>query len=200
MQNNTEPNTENKKRRRFENIFFEHKLSERGTFIRPGITSRFFLMLCVPILIVMFFVYTCNSYYSKQYREILTSAYSSEMNKFLQSSENEFMNASKDASLLMSIPTVSHLSYTGEPIESLAYDEVQSVQSSLYSFTSRLLYADNVIIVNRSGNFVISYEGIFDIDTYFNSVHSYSDYNADFWRTYRYQTESAQVLSPTEVS
>lgn len=200
MQNNTEPNTENKKRRRFENIFFEHKLSERGTFIRPGITSRFFLMLCVPILIVMFFVYTCNSYYSKQYREILTSAYSSEMNKFLQSSENEFMNASKDASLLMSIPTVSHLSYTGEPIESLAYDEVQSVQSSLYSFTNRLLYADNVIIVNRSGNFVISYEGIFDIDTYFNSVHSYSDYNADFWRTYRYQTESAQVLSPTGVS
>ena len=65
MQNNTEPNTENKKRRRFENIFFEHKLSERGTFIRPGITSRFFLMLCVPILIVMFFVYTyfCGAVY-----------------------------------------------------------------------------------------------------------------------------------------
>ncbi len=200
MQKNTESITKNKKNRKGANSFFENILPERGGFMKPGITSRFFLMLCVPILIVMFFAYSCNAYYSKQYREMLTSAYSLEMDKFLQSSENEFMNLSKDATLLLSIPAVSHLSYTSEPSDAIAYDEVQSVQSSLYSFTNRLLYADNVIIVNRSGNFVISYEGISDIDTYFNSAHVYADYSADFWRGYRYQTEAAQVLSPTEVT
>lgn len=200
MQKKSESNTKNKTKFNFEKVFFGSRLSGKGAFIKPGITSRFFLMLCVPILIVLFFAYSCNSYYSKQYREMLISAYSFEMDKFLQSSENEFMNLSKDASLLLSIPTVSRLSYTNEKIDELAYDEIQSVQSSLYSFPNRLLYADNVIIVNRSGNFVISYEGIFDIDTYFNSAHPYADYDADFWRSYRYQTESAQVLAPTEVS
>lgn len=124
MQKNTESITKNIKNRKGANSFFENILPERGGFMKPGITSRFFLMLCVPILIVMFFAYSCNAYYSKQYREMLTSAYSLEMDKFLQSSENEFMNLSKDATLLLSIPAVSHLSYTSEPPDAIAYDEV----------------------------------------------------------------------------
>ncbi len=179
---------------------FKKTIMDTSIFKRRKFVYKFFLLLCLPILIVVFFIHSSTAYYSNQYRDILTDVYSVDMNKFLQSAENEFSNLSNDVSLLLSIPAVSNLSYTNLTHAALNTDESRTAQLSLYSFVSRMKYAKNVIIANRSGGFVISAEGVFDFNDYFENICVYDNYSTDYWKNYRATSGSIRLLNPTDIT
>lgn len=180
-------------------LSFKNADIQNSSIQNINIMHRFFLMLCLPILIVIFFTYSCNACYSNQYRRLITSAYSSDMNKFLQSTEDEFSNIAGEVSDLVSLPAINTISYTSDPM-SITPDIIQSAQTSLYSFANRMNYADNIIIINRSGNFVFSRDGIFSIDEYFAGNSGYTDYDAEYWRNYRGTPGSHSILTPTSIT
>ncbi len=167
-------------------------------FQKSGMVYRFFLLLCVPILIVVFFIYSCNAYYSNQFRSFLIKTYSAEMNNFLKSVEEEYMNISNDAELLLSIPAIGEVSYTAGGADSVAADSVKSAQTALHSFAARTEYAESAAIFNRSGGFVVNTEGVFDADRYFGEICVYKDYDADYWKKLKSYYDSTRMLKPTE--
>lgn len=169
-------------------------------FQKPGMVHKFFILLCVPILVVVFFIYSCNAYYSNQFRSFLIKEYSTEMNNFLKTVEEKYMKISDDADLLLSIPSIGEVAYTAGGADSIGWDSVKSAQSVLYSFAARAEYAEGTAIFNRSGGFVINSGGIYDVDQYFSEVCAYKDYNADYWRELKTHNNSTQLLSPTVVT
>lgn len=171
---------------------------DKSKFQRPGMVHKFFALLCVPILIVVFFIYSCNAYYSNQFRSFLIKAYSTEMNNFLKTVEEEYMNISNDAELLLSIPAIGSISYTAGGADSVALDNIKSTQTALHSFAARTEYAESAAIFNRSGGFVVNAEGIFDADRYFSEICVYKDYDAEYWKNLKSYNDSTRLLNPTE--
>ncbi|MGN1092097.1 MAG: hypothetical protein ACI4RS_00425, partial [Monoglobaceae bacterium] len=76
-------------------------LKDISKFQKMGIVYKFFLLLCAPILIVVIFIYSCNAYYSNQFQSFIIKTYSTDMNNFLKTVENEYMNISNDAEILL---------------------------------------------------------------------------------------------------
>ena len=173
-------------------------LKDISKFQKPGMVHKFFLLLCAPILIVAFFIYSCNAYYSNQFQSFLIKTYSTEMNNFLETVEDEYMNISNDAELLLSIPAIGDVSYTADGVDGVAWDSVKSTQNVLHSFAARTEYAESASIFNRSGGFVVNAEGIFDADRYFSEICAYRDYNTEYWKNLKSYNDSTRLLSPTE--
>ena len=173
-------------------------LKDISKFQKPGMVHKFFLLLCAPILIVAFFIYSCNAYYSNQFQSFLIKTYSTEMSIFLETVEDEYMNISNDAELLLSIPAIGDVSYTADGVDGVAWDSVKSTQNVLHSFAARTEYAESASIFNRSGGFVVNAEGIFDADRYFSEICAYRDYNTEYWKNLKSYNDSTRLLSPTE--
>lgn len=176
------------------NLFVESR-----ELIKDKVFYKFFLLFTLPILILIFFVYTCNSYYSNQYRTILTNTYSADINKFLETMETEFSNFTNDVSLLLSIPAVNGITYTNTHYSSLSPEDKLSIQSSLHSFTNRIKYTESVAVINRTAGFVATEEGIFDLSEYFKNMYIYDNYNIDYWMNYHSTPGSVLLLNPTVV-
>lgn len=174
-------------------------LKDISKFQKMGIVYKFFLLLCAPILIVVIFIYSCNAYYSNQFQSFIIKTYSTEMNNFLKTVENEYMNISNDTEILLSIPSIGYISYTANNIDGVAWDSVKSTQNALHSFAARTEYAESAAIFNRSGGFVVNAEGIFDADRYFSEICAYRDYNTEYWKNLKSYNDSTRLLSPTEV-
>ena len=164
------------------------------------IILRFFLLLCIPVVFVTIFVYSCNSYYVNQYRSVLINSYSSDMNKFLKSIEDELINMSNDTSLLMSISSVNKLSYTSNTVEEITPKEAVEVQSALHSFSTRMNYINSISIINRSSGFVISTDGLYPLSQYFSQIYKYNAYPTEYWMSYRSKGENAKILPLTSVN
>lgn len=155
-------------------------------------------LLCAPILIVVFFIYSCNAYYSNQFKSFITKTYSTEMDNFLKTIEDEYMDISNDAEILLAIPAIGDVSYTADGAGGVALDSIKSAQNVLHSFVARTEYAESAAIFNRSGGFVVNAEGIFDADRYFSEICAYRDYNVEYWENFKSYNDSTWLLSPTE--
>ncbi|MDD6483260.1 MAG: helix-turn-helix domain-containing protein [Clostridiales bacterium] len=161
---------------KLKNTFFTTK---NGTTMH-----RFFLMLFVPVLLILLFAFISSTYYTNQYRSVLTSAYTNELNKFLRYSEDEISNLSAYASVLMSNQDTKYVSESEQNANQLDRDITRRVQTTLQTINSRLQYLDNIAIVNRSSGFVVSTSGVYDMAHYFNDIYKYDNYDLDFWVSY----------------
>lgn len=170
-----------------------------GSLTSPN-TKNIFLIIFIPILIVLVLSYVGNVYYANHYNSVLLSMYSNEFGTFLKSADSSYSDVRNEISVLLSVPDVSDIAYTDEPVESLTPSLLSSVQNSLSSAKLRTQYTDNIAVVNRSAGFVVSTDGILNIENYFNDLYSYSSYGLDYWLDYRSFGGSARCLPATSVS
>lgn len=66
------------------------------------------------------------------------------MDNFLKTIEDEYMDISNDAEILLAIPAIGDVSYTADGAGGVALDSIKSAQNVLHSFVARTEYAESV--------------------------------------------------------
>ena len=175
------------------------RLSKLLSHIKGRAAYKFFLMLCMPILLVSIFGQTTNSYYINNYKSLLISIYTNEMNQFLRSTEDDVTELIGNTSMLLTNPEIQYLLNTSEDSNTLDTAKTLSVRSVLQNFNMSLSSLDNIAIINRAGSFVVTTTGVFSTESYFNSIYCYADYPYSFWQEYQGTQNSSKILAPSYV-
>lgn len=166
---------------------------------RKNYSRRFISFLSIPIILASIFTYIGNIYYTNHYRTMLISMCSNEFNRFLHSTEDIISDLSGNVSTLMSMSETKSVSDNTFTLETLDPSTAKSAQMSLLNFSTQMQDLDSIMIINRSGNFVLSTSGIHTIPYYFESVYRYKDYTLDYWLNYHSKGGNYEYLSATTV-
>ena len=161
---------------------------------KKSFSRRFMLFLSVPIIIASIFTYIGNIYYSNHYREMSLSVCSNEFNRFLQDTEDIISDILGNVSTLTSTSEAKIACSDGTSAETIDSAVVHSLQESLLNLTTQMPVLDNIMIINRSGNFVVCTSGVYNIQNYFNTVYTYKEYTADFWKSYSLKGRGYEML------
>jgi two-component system response regulator YesN len=172
---------------------FLHKITN-NTFL------RIFLFMSIPIFICIIIFLLNNAYYFNQYKEILISNYTNELNTFSRNTEKELDSISKNARFLTYDKSFQQVFLSLEKPTSQNLDTTTAAISSLKDFVASSSIIDSAVLVNRSGEFVLTNTGLYEFSEYFDNVFCYQNYSADYWKNYREPLFSTQSLPPTPAS
>lgn len=154
------------------------------------------MVLSVPVIIVIIFALATSEYQLENYKSLLISNYSNELNSFLKDTEETMTSIIHSSEFIAGNQEIrAALTAVGKPSASDTTDIV-SLLLRAESFTG---ITDSVTVFNRRAGFVASGNGIYDADSYFNSVYSYENYTETFWNTYNPLAGSTKILAPSAV-
>ena len=128
---------------------------------------RILLLLCVPAIIIVIFIFSGNLYYRNNYKSLLTTFYAKEITAFLDSIEAELISLQSDATSIVLDSNVNAFLNTHE-LSTLQKQQAQLVLQNKLA-TEPLL--NSIFLLNTSNNTVISNSGMYDSDTFFNYIY-----------------------------
>lgn len=173
------------------------KIKSKSNPIFSKTISKIALVLLVPVIIMLIFTLINNIYHLNSYKSLIISNYSNELNSFLSNTEERmnsiinstyFTPARSDIKYVMSLSEKPSDSFASQAMSALNYAEN----------SSKLI--DNTIIYNKSGSFVVTSSGVYNADTYFNSIYAYDKYPFSYWHDYNLIGGSIKILPPATLS
>lgn len=158
--------------------------------------GKILAVLFVPVIIVIIFALATSVYQLNNYKSLLISNYSNELNSFLKDTEETMNSIIHSSSFIAGNQEIrSALTAREKPSPSNATDII-SLLLRAESFTG---ITDSVTVYNRNAGFVISGKGLYDADIYFGSVYSYESYPESYWASFHSSSGSTKILAPTTV-
>lgn len=146
------------------------------------------LIISVALVALMVFNFSCT-------KEILTDNAVGTLSRIAKASDNKFNTIVDATGLIKGNPTLN--SVLSDP-ESTFDGEVAYELNTMKGIYT---YIDNIYIINQNTGMVCDTDGVFDIDNFFNNKYRNRNYNAAYWKDFRfYNTTDYSVLSPTIVS
>ena len=172
------------------------------TFKKKGLRSIFqttmgkiCIILIIPAIILLAFASTITAYYINNYKNLLASSYTNELNSFLIDTEEQ-MNSI--------ISTTVFISQTGD-INALLTSPDAPVSVSDISFvldnakkSSQLI--DSIILYNKSADYIITSTGMYSPNEYFESLYAYDKYPLDYWYKFSATAKSTKILPASSVT
>jgi len=158
--------------------------------------TKIILVLLIPVLMVSFFSLLLNSYHMSNYKSLLISNYSNELNSFLKDTEEKMMLLIRSSQFIAENPNINYILNTTQAPDSNA---TTSCIKSLDQASDLSNIIDSVAIYNKAANFVISTTGLYDSDTYFNSIYPYQNYSLSYWANFHTSQSATKILAPTNI-
>lgn len=170
------------------------KIKSKLTLIFSKTISKIALILLIPVLIMLIFTLLNNIYHLNSYKSLIISNYSNELNSFLSNTE-ERMNSIINSTYIT--PARSDIKYIMSMSEKPSNAVAAQAMSALNHAKNSSDLIDNAILYNKIGNFVTTSSGVYDADTYFNSIYAYDKYPFKYWQEYILVGGSIKILPPT---
>ncbi len=167
--------------------------------LRFNKNNKFFLVLCIPIVLAVLFLWLSNNYYMENYREKLISIYVNEFNQSLKNIE-DILN-----SVVINNPThvantdIRYIIDEDAKEEKIDRATLNTVKNVLFNIEKQFQIFDNIAVVNRKNGFVVTTNGIYNMDSYFENSYVYSNYPTEYWINYTTSKDHSRILQPTEV-
>ncbi len=174
-----------------------HTIKSKLNTIFSKTMSRIALVLLIPVLIMLIFTLYNNIYHLNSYKQLIISNYSNELNSFLSSTE-EKMNSIINSTYFT--PARSDIKYVMSMSEKPSNSVAAQAMSALNYAKNSSNLIDSAILYNKSGNFVITSSGVYDADTYFNSIYAYDKYPYSYWYDFHLIGGSIKILSPATLA
>ena len=159
-----------------------------------GTRSQILTVLLIPALILITYGIINNIYHLESHKKLLMFNYTNELNSFLKDTEDKMTLAINSASF---IATNNKISYALTTTEKPDTTTASSIVLSLKTAEEFLDIIDNIAVYNKAANFVVTPTGMYDPNIYFNTICPYSNYNHEYWSSYRSITSKIQILAPT---
>ena len=84
------------------------------------------------------------------------------------------------------------------PAEELDSKTVFATRSVINEFNGHIPILDNIVIINRLSDFVVSQFGVYSLENYFSSICCYDNYPIDYWLKYQNTYSTPIILDPSE--
>ncbi len=165
-------------------------------FDKPFRNILILFVLPSLVLSVSFIItYSLNFYNNKRQMQ---ENYVSSLKLYSQVCETEILSVLRSASSLYhSQPLMDYLqNKTDLTTPGTCYDVISAI-SQLKAHGEII---DDIYIMDKNDNQVITTGGVYDFDNFFGNIYSYKNYNLDYWRSFTFFSRTPyQVLSPTVV-
>jgi len=172
-------------------------ISEIRSTIQKKFSStrkQIIIILLFPAILLIAFGLSNNAYHIKNYESLIVSNYTNELNSFLRDTEDKMNSTVTSARFISTNPDISSvLTATEKPTQQQATPTISTLKQS----TKFVDIIDSISIYNRTANFVISSNGLYDADTYFDMIYKYENYNFSYWYDYHSIAGDMKILSAT---
>lgn len=165
-------------------------------FDKPFRNILILFVLPSLVLSVSFIItYSLNFYNNKRQMQ---ENYVSSLKLYSQVCETEILSVLRSASSLYhSQPLMNYLqNKTDLNTPGTRYDVISAI-SQLKTHGDII---DDICIIDKNENQVITTGGVYDFDDFFNNIYSYKNYSLNYWQSFTFFSRMPyQVLSPTVV-
>lgn len=168
---------------------------ERKRFLR-----QIFLCFLLPILIMLlstFLVY--NNYKSSLKNQIIKNNISnlSALADTIDNSLNELQNTTLLLSTNSDLYDVFYSDY--KISDKIDVTKFNSIKNALLKFKATKALIDNVYMLHKNTNEVITTDGCYDADDFYSIASKYKDYNKNFWMNLKLDSVYYKILNPTSL-
>ncbi len=162
-------------------------------------TQKFFLILCVPIFIIIIFANVLNGYYMKNYKSLLISNYTKDLNTFLSETEDTMNRIINTTGYFSANSDVMYILNMQTKPTSDDYSGTFSAASVLKSVINTSDLIHSAAIYNRDADFVLTQSGLYDTGEYFNEICKYESYSREYFNTFSPGSSSKKILPPSKI-
>lgn len=156
---------------------------------------KIFLSMILPFLLAMTILMIASSYNFKRNKELALDSCLSSMQLFSQRCENEIMNVVHSAIFLSENTNFNNaLNNVADLSDS---QTLFNIKNAILNFEEVNSVVRNVMIINQNNGYVITSDGLYTFDDYFEKVFFYKNYGKDYWKEYRsFVPSQYTILSP----
>lgn len=159
--------------------------------------QTYFLVL-LPIVILSIFVCIVTIVYTSHYTGLLKDTYTYQLELHYEEHQAQLQNAITSIHMLARNNTFADFM---KPSETAAdAHTIRQISDMLLQIIEENASIDSISILDRSNHLVLTNNSVYDMETYFNSIYKYTDYNFNFFMYYKAPFSSYQTLSPTMVT
>ncbi len=174
---------------------------KNGEF-KPKIVNTKMMIIAsmiLPFFIAMISFLLISSYNYRQNKEMILDNCLSSMQLFSQRYENEIMNVVHSSILLGENAYFNAaLNRTADLSDTTSMFNIKNI---ILNFEEANPVVRDVLIIDRSKECVISADGLYSFDEYFNDIFSYENYNSEYWKNYKsFVPARYAILSPSAVT
>lgn len=161
--------------------------------------KKIFFVFCTPILIMMIFTCINNEYHINNYKSLISSSYSSELNSFLKETEKD-MNRIIDSTGYFSLnSSINYVFDTDVKLVSNDTNYIIPAVSVLKSIKNTSPLIDSIAIYNKQSNFVLTQNGLYDANEYFGNVCHYENYSITDFLSYHTTNNTNKIFEPSRI-
>lgn len=157
------------------------------------------LSMILPFFLAMVSFLLISSYNYHRNKEMVLDNCLSSMQLFSQRYENEIMNVVHSSIFLGENAYFNAaLNRTADFSNSTAMFNIKNI---ILNFEEANPVVRDVLIIDQSREHVISADGLYSFDNYFDDIVSYKNYNLEYWKNYRpFAPTQYTILSPSAIS
>lgn len=173
--------------------------SSKSYILNAKIIYRFFIFLLIPVIICAAFSYLLNQYYTDSYESYLSSTYSNDMNSFLNNIDEKLYDLFTEAKFISDESYVNYMissTVSSQPTS----PQILEIERHLKKTVLKYSFLDSIILLNNTTKTVVTEQGVYNADDFFNNVYSYQDYNIDFLYSQKPIGNNRKMLAPTTVT
>lgn len=167
--------------------------------LNAKIIYKFFIFLLIPVIICAAFSYLLNRYFTDSYESYLSSTYSNDMNSFLNNVDEKLFELFAEAKY------ISDEAYVNKMVASTNPEDNNSVQLSeierhLKKTVLKYNFLDSIILFNRATQTVVTEQGTYNAQDFFDNIYSYEDYSIDSLYAQKPIANGRKMLAPSTVT
>jgi len=154
-------------------------------------------ILMVPMLFLLIVFPFNNSINRNEYESLLISTYTNELNSFLKTTEVNMTSIISSAEFICENADISLMLSTHEkPNSTGSVNAISSLGKAITLFD----YIGSIAIYNRTADFVVTSQGLYQTDYYFNKLHYSEKYPLSFWKNSDVFSGNIKILEPISIS
>lgn len=161
------------------------------TFLKISIKVLF------PCLILLIFIIASLIIFHRSYMQNIKKECNYKLEAIYKENEINIQNVN---SAIKFITANNHFAeFVKNTSTQASIEEAKYAQEILSSLKGSSKYIDSAVIVNKSQKKVYSPTSIIDFNTYFNDNYIYSDYDLNYWQSFKSPISGSVILPPTTV-
>ena len=158
---------------------------------------RLIVSFLIPIVFFFFVTVFLNQHYLGYIEKIAKEQYIDSLHSISASIDSDLHELLQPSSLMTNVPDFSDVVTSDAPLPITAYDKMSSLQDLLGKFRGIKSSVYTIFLYQKGGDMIISSDGSFDTDFFFDTCYAPSVYGKDYFQALQ-SNGKVYTLLPTE--
>lgn len=152
------------------------------------------IVLIFPFMCFIIYAVSTSFYYINNYKNLLISSYTNELNSFLINTEEQMNSIISTSIFISQTSDINSLLTSTEPSANLS--DISYVLNNAKNSSTLI---DSIALYNKAGNYVVTSSSVYSPDDYFSDLYAYEKYPLDYWYNFNAPAKSTKILPASNV-